>query len=88
MTTDLIARLKECAECKLSEAWSRMDGGADLCIGAALAADAADALSDLQAENQRLRLALRIIAGYEQCLDNLMSHADIARAALNGESET
>ena len=36
----------------------------------------------------RLRLALRIIAGHEQCLDNLMSNADIARAALNGEGET
>lgn len=37
-------------------------------------------------EIERLRLALRIIAGYEQCLDNLMSNADIARAALNKDS--
>ena len=35
-----------------------------------------------EAERDRLRLACRIIAGQEQCLDNLMSHADIARAAL------
>lgn len=59
MTTDLIAQLEECAEHKLSEAWSRVDGGADLCIGAALASEAANALSDLQADNQRLREALR-----------------------------
>lgn len=28
------------------------------------------------------REALRIIAGEQQCLDNLMSNADVARAAL------
>jgi hypothetical protein len=33
-------------------------------------------------EVARLRLALRIIAGEEQCLDNLMSNADVAREAL------
>lgn len=38
---------------------------------------------EAEAERDRLRLALRIIAGQEQCLDNLMSHADIARAALS-----
>lgn len=37
-----------------------------------------------EAERDRMRLALRIIAGQEQCADNLMSHADIARAALSG----
>lgn len=47
----------------------------------------ADLVEALEAENQRLRLALRIIAGYEQCLDNLMSHADIARAALRSTRE-
>lgn len=36
-----------------------------------------------QAEIERLRLALRIIAGQEQCIDNLMSNADVAREALN-----
>jgi hypothetical protein len=33
-------------------------------------------------EIERLRLALRIIAGKEQCIDNLMSNADVALAAL------
>ena len=42
----------------------------------------ADLVAAMKAENRRLRLALRIIAGYEQCLDNLMSNADIAREAL------
>lgn len=41
----------------------------------ALASDAADEIA-------WLRQALRIIAGYEQCLDNLMSNADVAREAL------
>lgn len=35
-------------------------------------------------EVERLRGALKIIAGERQCLDNLMSNADVARAALNG----
>lgn len=42
----------------------------------------ADLVEAMEAENQRLRFALRIIAGYGQCLDNLMSNSDIARAAL------
>lgn len=33
-------------------------------------------------DNERLRQALRIIAGLEQCADNLMGNADVARAAL------
>jgi len=35
-----------------------------------------------EAEKQRLKEALEIIAGRRQCLDNLMSNADIALAAL------
>jgi Zn-finger domain-containing protein len=38
--------------------------------------------SNLQAENARYREALEIIAGYRQCIDNLMGNVDIARAAL------
>jgi len=34
------------------------------------------------AEIARLRMALRIIAGEQQCIDNLMSNGDVARAAL------
>ena len=34
---------------------------------------------------KRLEDALRIIAGEKQCVDNLMSHVDIARAALAKE---
>jgi predicted nuclease with TOPRIM domain len=37
-------------------------------------------------ENAKLKEALRIIAGEVQCADNLMSNADIARAALLGDS--
>lgn len=33
--------------------------------------------------NQRLVEALEIIAGRKQCIDNLMSNADIAKAALD-----
>ena len=33
-------------------------------------------------EIERLRAALRIIAGYQHCIDNLMSNVDVARAAL------
>ncbi len=38
--------------------------------------------SALRAKNGRLKAALEIIAGKRQCLDNLMSDKDIARAAL------
>ena len=34
-------------------------------------------------EITRLRLALRIIAGREQCMDNLMGNVDIACEALD-----
>jgi sulfate adenylyltransferase subunit 1 (EFTu-like GTPase family) len=37
-----------------------------------------------EAEIERLRKALNIIAGNEQCADNLMSNSDVARAALKG----
>ena len=37
---------------------------------------------DLCGEVDHLRQALRIIAGLEQCADNLMGNADVARAAL------
>ena len=36
-------------------------------------------------EIARLREALKIIAGRQQCLDNLMSNVDVACAALDGE---
>jgi hypothetical protein len=48
---------------------------------------AGSALSAATAEVERLRLALRIIAGKEQCMDNLMSNADVALAALGREGE-
>lgn len=80
MTTDLIARLRECAEYKLREAWRRSDGGAELCIESVLATDAADALSDLQAENQRLREVLEKIATTGRC------EFAVVRAALNKDN--
>lgn len=36
---------------------------------------------------EELEMALRIIAGYEQCIDNLMGNVDIARKALNKEKK-
>ena len=39
----------------------------------------------LRVEVERLRVALEIIAGLRPCIDNLMSNADIARAALAGD---
>jgi multidrug resistance efflux pump len=36
----------------------------------------------LAGENARMRWALEIIAGKRQCIDNLMSNEDVARAAL------
>jgi hypothetical protein len=45
--------------------------------------DEADArVAELEAENQRLREALSIIAGERQCVDNLMSNVEIAKWAL------
>ena len=38
--------------------------------------------AEAAAEIERLREALRIIAGYQHCIDNLMSNVDVARAAL------
>jgi len=46
--------------------------------------------SDMDAAADRieqLQAALRIIAGYEQCIDNLMSNQDVARAALAPEQD-
>ena len=40
-----------------------------------------------KAEIARLREALEIIAGRRQCVDNLMSDKDVARAALEGHNE-
>ena len=37
------------------------------------------------AENEQLRVALEIIAGRRQCLDNLMGNVDVACAALDGK---
>lgn len=39
------------------------------------------------AERDRLREALEIVAGYRQCMDNLMSNVDVARAALTNAKE-
>jgi hypothetical protein len=41
----------------------------------------------LRAENERLREVLEIISGKRQCLDNLMSNQDIARAALQSKGD-
>lgn len=38
----------------------------------------------LDKENNRFRIALEIIAGRRQCVDSLMSNAEVAAAALDG----
>lgn len=45
----LIERLREQSQMKAGEAWSRQDGGQDLCIGSALAEEAADEIERLRA---------------------------------------
>jgi hypothetical protein len=47
----------------------------------------ADILAEKEARIEELEMALRIIAGYEQCIDNLMGNVDIARKALNKEKK-
>ncbi len=47
--TALCARLDEVSREKQQEAWSRIDGGADMSIGAALADEAASAIRELEA---------------------------------------
>lgn len=89
MSDDLIERLRECAECKSSEAWGRLDGGQDLCIGAALATEAADELARLRAEVERL--AGERDQWRNDCLDAnqselmLRKRAELAEAALADE---
>lgn len=86
MSDDLIDRLRECAECKSSEAWGRIDGGQDLCIGAALATEAAAELSRLRAEVERLTGALEgALADSAQltlALADERRHADALAEAL------
>lgn len=89
MSDDLIDRLRECAECKSSEAWGRLDGGQDLCIGAALAAEAADELARLRAEVERLqahsyRLERWLRSNMQEKTANL-ARAVRAEAALSDE---
>ena len=89
MSDDLIERLRECAECKSSEAWGRLDGGQDLCIGAALATEAADELARLRAEVDRLTAERD--QWRNDCLDAnqselmLRKRAELAEAALSDE---
>jgi len=44
-------------------------------------------LETAAARIKQLEAALRIIAGYEQCIDNLMSNQDVAIAALAPEQD-
>jgi len=41
-----------------------------------------DPIRTLLTERKAMREALEVIAGKRQCLDNLMSNSDVARAAL------
>lgn len=91
MIDDLIERLRECAECKSSEAWGRLDGGQDLCIGAALATEAAAELARLRAEVERLRGVLRKRTEEadraEAALSDERAHADAMEGALTKAGE-
>jgi hypothetical protein len=62
-------------------------GGYEGCVKRAREARRLAELREMIGEIERLRLALRIIAGKEQCIDNLMSNADVALAALGREGE-
>ncbi|SFX47431.1 hypothetical protein SAMN04244548_01172 [Paracoccus pantotrophus] len=91
MSDDLIERLRECAECKSSEAWGRIDGGQDLCIGAALATEAAAELSRLRAEVERLtkerdRLDMQCFR-QGLAISVLRQERDVAEAALANERQ-
>ena len=46
--------------------------------------DAMSELTEARDEIERLTVALEIIAGRRQCIDNLMSNVDVACAALDG----
>ena len=67
---------KMLAMAEMTEALSRAD---------AFTAELQGALSKEREDARRMRQALRIIAGREQCIDNLMSNADIADAALSAD---
>lgn len=60
-TGRLVERLREQAQMKSSEAWRRQDGGQDLCIGASLAEEAADALEAKDRAIVRLTACLSTI---------------------------
>lgn len=51
--------------------------------GAAMIEDLHRRAYYFESEEARLRHALEIIAGRKQCVDNLMSNVDVARAALD-----
>ena len=53
----------------------------------ALQCEAADTIEALRRRNAVLVEGLEIIAGRRQCLDNLMSNVEVARAALSASME-
>lgn len=72
---DIVQELRENAELKQGEAWRRMDGGQDLCIGAALAERAAD-------EMERLRVA---VDGYKEQVESAIN--EIVRVKQHSAAE-
>lgn len=74
-----VEMLKVDADMKLPWGMIDPDDGADVID------NLSTAVASLHAQNEALVFALEIIAGKRQCLDNLMSHADVARAALSAQ---
>lgn len=83
---DLVAALereRDAATARAEAAEARRDLFDTQAAAAKVTAANAEAQRDAAiAERDRLLEALEIIAGYRQCMDNLMSNVDVARAAL------
>lgn len=88
---DLVAALereRDAATARAEAAEARRDLFDTQAAAAKIAAANAEAQRDAAtAERDRLLEALEIIAGYRQCMDNLMSNVDVARAALAGAAK-
>lgn len=72
---EAIARAKQ-AEAQLAEA------KAELASNKLVIDQLAHERNGAEAEREAMREALEIIAGKRQCLDNLMSNVEVARAAI------
>lgn len=74
--TDLVERLRE-----IARMFGRTDDGS-LNEAADEITRLQSALTEAQAQVERMRAALEIIAGKRKCIDNLMGNVDVANEAL------